>query len=177
MDYRNNYFLSSDPKDIIHFYEGFENREELIDWMKERPKGSCEIMEVEGEKDIIVVIPTADFEGEYAKRCREEIFKGLHIIFVVSGKGNNYFNYAHNCNLGIKKAMEYNPKWVVLSNDDMHKIDNIEQLRTSLSEIPENLDLVYAVSPENKFSAPTYIGRPTFIYGILNFIRGKKRYS
>ena len=34
MDYKNNYFLNSNPKDIIHFYEGFENKEELIDWMK-----------------------------------------------------------------------------------------------------------------------------------------------
>ena len=85
MDYKNNYFISSNPRDIIYFYEGFEHREELIDWMKERPKGSCEIKEGKGEKDIIVVIPTADFEGEYAKRCREKIFKGLHMIFVVSG--------------------------------------------------------------------------------------------
>jgi len=135
MDYRNNYFLSSDPKDIIHFYEGFENREELIDWMKERPKGSCEIEEVKGEKDIIVVIPTADFEGEYAKRCREEIFKGLHIIFIVSGIGNNYFNIAHNYNIGIKKAMEYSPKWIVVSNDDMYKVDAAENLINELENI------------------------------------------
>jgi len=135
MDYRNNYFLSSNPKDIIHFYEGFENREELIDWMKERPKGSCEIMEVEGEKEIIVVIPTADFKGEYAKRCREEIFTGLHIIFVVSGKGNNYFNYAHNCNVGIKKALEYNPQWIVVSNDDMYKIDDVSKIVKELRQV------------------------------------------
>jgi len=94
-----------------------------------RNKGS------EGKKDIIVIIPTADFEGEYAKRCCEEIFKGLHIIFVVSGKGNNYFNYAHNCNVGINKAMEYNPKWVVLSNDDVVKIDEISSLIKELDGI------------------------------------------
>jgi len=145
MDYRNNYFLSKNPKDIIHFYEGFENREELIDWMKERPKGSCEIKEVEGEKDVVVVIPTADFEGKYAKRCREEIFKGLHIIFVVSGIGNNYFNIAHNCNVGIKKAMEYNPKWVVLSNDDMYKIDEVGVLKEEISKTDsENIMIIFA---------------------------------
>jgi len=132
VDYKNNYFISSNPKDIIHFYEGFENREELIDWMRERPKGSYEIKEVAGEKDIILVIPTTDFEGEHAKICREEIFKGLHIIFVVSGKGNNYFNYAHNCNLGIKKAMGYNPKWIILSNDDMYKVDAVDVLINEL---------------------------------------------
>ncbi|MEM3860085.1 MAG: hypothetical protein QW478_11905 [Candidatus Micrarchaeaceae archaeon] len=83
--------------------------------MKERPKGRAEIIEVEGDKEIIVVIPTADFNGKYAKECRENIFKGLHIIFVESGFPKDpYFNYAHNCNVGIKKAMEYNPKWIVV---------------------------------------------------------------
>jgi len=175
VDYRNNLFTSNNPKKILEFYGGFHSRADVIEWMKERPKGVSYIHEVDGDKNIIVVIPTADFNGKYAKECRDNIFKGLHMIFVESGEiPDPYFNYAHNCNVGIKRAMEYNPKWIVLSNDDMYKIDNIEQLRISLSEIPENVDLVYAVSPENRFSDPIYIGRPTFIYGILNFIRGKK---
>ena len=45
--------------------------------MRERPKGVANIHEFEGDKDIIVVIPTADFNGKYAKECRENIFKGL----------------------------------------------------------------------------------------------------
>ena len=121
--YRNNLFTSNDPEKIIEFYNGFENRDQPVQWMKERPKGNSYIHEVEGEKDIIVVIPTLDFNGKYAVNCRENIFKGLHIIFVESGeKDDFYFNYAHNCNMGIKKAMEYNPKWVVVSNDDIHRI-------------------------------------------------------
>ena len=63
VDYRNNYFTSDDPNKIIEFYNGFENRDQLIQWMRERPKGSATIHEVEGDKDIIVVIPTADFSG------------------------------------------------------------------------------------------------------------------
>jgi len=133
VDYRNNLFTSNDPKNIIEFYNGFENRDELIEWMRERPKGALYIHEVEGNKDIIVVIPTADFNGKYAIECRENIFKGLHMIFVESGgRGDFYFNYAHNCNLGIKKAMEYNPKWIVLSNDDMYKIDDVDVLINEL---------------------------------------------
>ena len=122
VDYRNNLFTSNDPEKIIEFYNGFHNRDQLIQWMKERPKGASYIHEVEGNKDIIVVIPTADFNGKYARTCREEIFKGLHMVFVESGENPDpYFNYAHNCNVGIKRAMEYNPKWVVVSNDDMRK--------------------------------------------------------
>ncbi|MGC8621863.1 MAG: hypothetical protein ACP5U0_08130, partial [Caldisphaera sp.] len=46
-----------------------------------------------------------------------------------------YFNYAHNCNIGIKKAMEYNPKWIVISNDDMKKIDDIIVLTEELRNL------------------------------------------
>ena len=82
MDYRNNYFTSNDPDKIIEFYNSFGNRDQLIQWMRERPKGIANIHEVDGDRDVIVVIPTADFNGRYAKECRENIFKGLHIIFV-----------------------------------------------------------------------------------------------
>lgn len=104
VDYRNNLFVSNDVNKIMEFYNGFKNKEQLIQWMKERPKGIVYIHEVEGNKDIIVVIPTADYNNKYAKACRDEIFKGLHIIFVESGKNNFYFNYAYNCNTGIKKG-------------------------------------------------------------------------
>ncbi|MEM3844745.1 MAG: hypothetical protein QXU98_03475 [Candidatus Parvarchaeota archaeon] len=104
VDYHNTFFMSNDPKKIIEFYDHFKTRDELIKWMKERPKGANYIHEVDGNKDIIVVIPTADFNGRYAKAYRDEIFKGLHMIFVESGgKGDYYFNYAHNCNVCIKK--------------------------------------------------------------------------
>jgi len=174
MDYRNNYFLSSDPKDIIHFYEGFESRDELIEWMKERPKGSCEIVEVEGENDIIVVIPTMDFEGEYARRCREEIFKGLHIIYVVSGKGNNYFNYAHNCNVGIKRAMEYNPKWVVVSNDDMYKIDSLQSLKNIILTVnPKDVDALFA-APKDYITTISQLSERRILFKLLIGITTRK---
>jgi hypothetical protein len=149
VDYRNNYFTSEDPDKIIEFYNGFKNSDQLIQWMRERPKGVVNIHEVDGDKDIIVVIPTADFNGKYAKECRENIFKGLHIIFVESGEvPDPYFNYAHNCNVGIRKAMEYNPKWIVLSNDDMNKIDHVKKLIIELNGISElEFDIAYL---ENK---------------------------
>ena len=145
VDYRNDYFISDDPNKIMEFYNGFENRDQLIQWMKERPNGVANIQEVEGNKDIIVVIPTADFNGKYAKECREKIFKGLHIIFVESGEIlDPYFNYAHNCNVGIRKAMEYDPKWVAVSNDDMYKIDEISILRKWVGEAPQFSDIILA---------------------------------
>lgn len=139
VDYRNNYFMSDNINKILEFYNGFENRNQLIQWMKDRPKGVANIHEVEGDKDIIVVIPTADINGKYAKECRNNIFKGLHIVFVESGRGDFYFNYAHNCNVGIKKAIEYNPKWIVVSNDDMVKIDDSYILRRNLLKLDNKI--------------------------------------
>ena len=177
VDYRNNYFISNDPNKIIEFYNGFENRYQLIQWMRERPKGIAAIHEVEGDKEVIVVIPTADFNGKYARECRESIFKGLHIIFVVSGEvPDPYFNYAHNCNVGIKKAMEYNPKWVVVSNDDMYKIDDINKLESQLQMVPKDSDVIYAVSPGHRLSMKYYIGVATILYEFLNLFRRKFRF-
>jgi len=172
VDYRNNLFTSNDPKKIMEFYNGFENRDELIEWMRERPKGASYIHEVEGDKDIVVVIPTADFNGKYAKECRENIFKGFHIIFVESGgRDDFYFNYAHNCNLGIKKAMEYNPKWIVLSNDDMYKIDDVDVLARQLKTIDEkNYNAVFT-KPSKYHSVPFRIIKNNFFYNLFQLMK------
>jgi len=174
VDYRNNYFTSNDPNKIIEFYNGFENRDQLIQWMRERPKGVANIHEVEGDKEIIVVIPTADFSGKYARECRDNIFKGLHIIFVESGEvPDPYFNYAHNCNVGIKRAMEYNPKWVVVSNDDMVKMDDVKVLKTQLDDLNnQKYDVVFP-SPSTYHTIPLYISKKRFTYQIYRYIREK----
>ena len=171
VDYRNNYFTSDDPDKIIEFYNGFENRDQLIQWMEERPKGIANIHEVDGDKGIIVVIPTADFNGKQAKECKDNIFKGLHIIFVESGEmPDPYFNYAHNCNVGIRKAMEYNPKWVVVSNDDMRRIDEPQILKNNLMKFdPDEVDVLFTKeSPDHYHSQPTYLGRPNSMGKILH---------
>ena len=94
-DYRNNSYLSESIEEILHFYSGFENAKQLIQWMKERPIGIARVHEINGDKDIIVVIPTANFNGDHAIECRNAIFKGLHIIFVESGEiPDPYFNYS-----------------------------------------------------------------------------------
>ena len=176
VDYRNNYFASDDPKRIIEFYNGFENRDQLIQWMRERPKGVANIHEVNGDKDIIVVIPTADFNGKYAKECRGNIFKGIHIIFVESGgRGDFYFNLAHNINVGIRKAMEYNLKWVVLSNDDVNSSFNSDNLKSELSKINNkttNMVLTKKGSQSsNKTSICSFTPLGLLIYKFLNITK------
>ena len=168
VDYRNQYFISRDYDKILEFYSGFESREQLIEWMKARPKGSNVIHEIEGDKEVIVVIPTSNINGEYAKECRDNIFKGLHIVFVESGKGNFYFNYAQNCNAGIRKAMEHRPKWIIVSNDDVKKIDEIHILKKCLNNLDEKrIDAVFTrESPDGYHSMKRYLGAPSILGNI-----------
>jgi hypothetical protein len=174
VDYRNNYFTNNDPASIIEFYNGFGNRDQLIQWMRERPKGVPIVREVEGDKEIIVVIPTADFNGVYARECRENIFRGLHIVFVGSGgKADFYFNFAHYVNFGIKKAMEYNPKWVVFSSDDMVKIDTIKVLQEQLLALDNKRYDVIFTEPSKYHSSLENISKPNFLYFLYYKITNK----
>jgi len=177
MDYLNNLFMSNDPKDILRFYDYFEDRDQLIKWMKNRPKGNYKIVEFNNdENDIIVVIPTMDINGKFAKTCRDEIFKGLHIIFVESGVGNYYFNFAYNVNAGIKKAMEYIPKWIIISNDDMYKIDDVEKLLQQLEKIDNNrFGICYAYPPTKYYSATRYVSKPRKIRYLINIFLSKDK--
>ena len=148
--------------------------------MKERPKGVANIHEIDGDKNIIVVIPTADFNGKYAKECRENTFKGLHIVFVESGgRGDFYFNSAHNINVGIKKAMEYNPRWVVFSGDDMIKVDPISKLVNELQKIEHKNTYAVFTPPAHYHSTLMFLGRPNlfFIFSLKVLKIFSKRFS
>ena len=175
MEYRNNLFLSKRPDEVVHFFEGFGDRSDLIEWMKSRPKGRPFLREVEGLKEIIVIIPTSDIKGKYATSCRKEIFSKLHIIFVVSGGvPDPYYNFAHYVNAGIKKALEYSPKWIIISNDDVYKIDNISTLIHELQNLDnDRYDAVF-IKPSIYHSTPVIFG-PQTIFRKLAFYFSKWR--
>ena len=174
VDYRNTLFTSQDIVKILEFFDSFDCRNELIEWMRERPKGIPWIREVEGDKDIIIVVPTADFDGKFARACREEVFKGQHIIFVESGGKNDfYFNFASYVNSGIKRAMDYNPKWIIYSGDDVYAIDDISILKRELDSIDNmEYDVVF-LRPHLNYSVPLYIGEKRFTYDLLRTFLGR----
>ncbi len=179
VDYKNNYFTSNYPSKIIEFYDGFENSDQLIQWMRERPTGVANIYEVDGDKEIVVVIPTADFNGKYARECKDNIFKGLHMVFVESGgKEDFYFNYAHNVNVGIRKVMEYDPKWIVVSNDDMKKIDDIERLRTELNKFsPDDKLVIFSCTDGRYHSRPVSVSFRTYRRGLILLLKERSERS
>ena len=176
VDYRNNYFTSNHPEKVVEFYNGFESRDQLIQWMRDRPKGTHTIYEVEGDNDIIVVIPTADYDSKYAKECRDDIFKGLHIIFVESGRDNFYVNLAYNLNAGIAKALDYNPKWIIYSNDDVFKIDSIQVLVNELNKLDgEKYHSVFLKS-DIYHSTPARISVSRFLRKLIFLFASKRSY-
>ncbi|EZQ11419.1 hypothetical protein CM19_01120 [Candidatus Acidianus copahuensis] len=112
--------------------------------MKQRPKAEVKIGVEKGKyNEVVIVIPTADMNGYYAKSIRKT-YEGLTLIFVES-KGK-YFNFAHSVNEGIKEALSLSPSWVIVSNDNMIGIDSPEQLIKQLRTVEEN-DVVFAKPP------------------------------
>ncbi|MHB1830404.1 MAG: hypothetical protein ACYCO0_03335, partial [Candidatus Micrarchaeaceae archaeon] len=138
----NDLYTSKSINDILRFYDYFHSRNQLIRWMKNRKPGRAKIYEAKGKTDIIIVIPTADYNGKFAQNCRKNIFKGMHIIFIESGGiTDKYFNYARNVNKGLKFALKYKPKWIIVSSDDMVKVDDISILENELFNLNKNTKL------------------------------------
>lgn len=164
-------YYSNDPRNVLRFYEMFDSAEELIDWMKRRPKADVNIYEVEGDTDIVIVIPTANVNSDYAKMDLN-IYKGFQIIFCESS--GRYFNYAHSINICVKEAMKYNPEWVIFSNDDVYKIDEPYILRNELKKL--DYKVVSAILPSDRNYQFHYnelrILKPTFIKGYRSFFLG-----
>lgn len=140
-------FTSKKIENIVEFYNSFQKCDDLIQWMHQLPKPELKVFEYDTSSDLIVVIPTADKDGEMAKRCVEEVFSGCHIILVESGK-NGYFNLAYSYNVGLKKALSYNCEWIMISNDDMNRTDKISDLKIELNRMDPGRDAL--LLPESK---------------------------
>lgn len=127
-------FNGKTVSEVMEFYSNFSRAQDVIDWVKHRPFGEARIYDVEGDSDVIVVIPTQTHSNKDSTNCAENVFKGLRIIFVESGKDFGTFNYARNCNLGLEYALRYRPSWIILSNDDVIKIDDVSKLKNELGK-------------------------------------------
>lgn len=146
-------FFSRDLSSIYKFFDAFQNAEQLVKWMKERPKANVNIeVEKGNHEDIVVVIPTADVNGHYAKEIRK-VFKGLTIVFVES-KGT-FFNFAHSVNEGVKEALTLSPSFIIISNDDMIGEDGPNVLITELRKV-KDYDVIFT-QESTYHSIPVYI--------------------
>ncbi|MCW6159760.1 MAG: hypothetical protein LVQ95_01570 [Candidatus Micrarchaeales archaeon] len=125
-------YSSKNIADVVKFYDSFNTAESLVKWMKNRPSEKMRIFEQEGDKSIIIVIPTPDVNGARATFCKG-FYSDFHIIFVESS--GRYFNFARSCDLGVKLALKYSPDWIVISNDDIKKIDEPAILKAELDKL------------------------------------------
>lgn len=130
--YIQNKIYNSDKKDdLLRFYSLLGSVDAVTKWMHERPKGMSKFLINHVDDKIIVVIPTMDSNSSYSKECVNNIYKRFTTILVESGV-NMYFNFAHNVNAGISKALNFSPDWIIISNDDIYKIDDPVLLKEQL---------------------------------------------
>ncbi|QKR01111.1 hypothetical protein GWK48_09940 [Metallosphaera tengchongensis] len=156
-------FSSQDPVQVERLYS--LGRERILDWMKGRPRADLRIVEVEGDQEVVVVIPTADSKG---RRSREasRIFHPLHVVLVESS--GNFFNYASSVNAGIRRAMDLSPRWVVVSNDDVHKVDGVKTLVDELSVATRGL-VMASPSSYHSYRVSLVKMSPSFLRGMNVF--------
>ena len=171
-----NLFRKGSQDDIREFLGEFSSPSELIKWMKARPTGNANVIEVEGNKDIAVIIPTANASGKMARNCQDTIFKGLSIFFVESGTNDPYFNYARSCNRGIETAKEKGFRWIIVSNDDMIAIDPVSKLVSGLNGIGEHP--VVFTEPQGKYhSYHVKVGKRANLKLLYHLARGHRGLS
>ena len=131
--------------------------------MQNRKRAEPNLVEYNKDKDnyAVVVIPTIDADDAWAMADRV-IFKDLHILFVENEgkKPNEYFNYAYSVNQGVKRALKYNPKWIIISNDDMVKEEDISKLIAELKQ-SENYDTLF-FPKTNTYSSGVGLYKPLF---------------
>lgn len=166
----NDKFLSGDIKNISSFFNHFPDRVSLIEWMKIRPKNPSTIFNVEGDSSVIVVIPTADYNSSRIQGVsRKKLFKGIQQVYVESRKPiDEFFNYSHNVNLGVKEALKYKPDWIIISNDDMIPISPPSKLLDEVKKHDPNLSNVLFTNPPGTYhSFKRFIGSPTALYRII----------
>lgn len=169
LDDLNKLFLSNDIKNLFKFFDCFSGIMDLVNWMKERPKQMPQIIVNDSNSDIVVVVPTRDVNSKFALNCRDNIFKGITKIFVESKKPTDpFFNFSFSVNEGVKEAMKMKPKWIIISNDDMYKIDSPEVLLSELSSLDHTcLNSVFTNPLGDYHSYRRMLATPNKLYSII----------
>lgn len=153
-------FSSRDYREVANFYQHFSDSKGLVEWMIRREDGPAEIYEIQGDTSVVVVILTMDHKNRHPTICSDQIFKGLHIVFVENGQNDPLFNFARNSNIGLSYALKYQPDWVIQTGDDMYKIDDVSILSKALSEVDKNeYDTIFTNPPTMYHSHREYIGK------------------
>jgi hypothetical protein len=128
-------------QDIIKFYSLCPSVNDLINFSRKRKKPLIRVSKVRPQNTggVVVVVPTANLHG-YLSNNIVKVFDPLPMILVESS--GDYFNYSYSLNSGIQEALKISPEWIVLSNDDLIKVDNAQIL---FNQLRKPLDADYLV--------------------------------
>ncbi len=135
MDRLNMLYTSNNEQDLIKFYNSFNNKDELIIWLKQRrmQEHSIKIFNEDKPKDLVAVILTKDINSKFALRIRE-LFNDIPIIF--NDTKSDIWNFAQSVNYAYKIAIkQFNPKWIIICNDDIAEAEPIQKLKQQLDKV------------------------------------------
>lgn len=151
-------YKSSNIEDLFRFYDSFNVSNEIVLWMKHRPKARIKFYISKGSEKVCVIIPTANHNSIYAKTAKK-IYKGFTIIFIESN--GPYFNFARSVNRGLEYALDkYKFNWIIISNDDIYKIDDISVLEKELDIANKgSADVLFREKTQTKEGNYVYVAR------------------
>lgn len=164
-------YFSDNINDIIKFYYCFNDASELIKWSRSRPSAEINIVEKEGDSEVIFIVPTPDIKDKLTINLLESI-KDSHTILVES-KGK-YFNYARSVNKGVTIALKYNPRWIIISNNDIIIRDDMKKLYLKLLNIDnKKVNSVIGAGGPHAFKLCKF----TFLSNLLFLSKYKQKFT
>lgn len=138
-----------DPMQFLSYLEYLYNSENKLNWenfykklrtptdaiefshSRQNPHYAIKIINNIGYPKLVVVMPTPDLHNRITKDTISRFGNTCIVLVESSGK---YFNFAKSMNIGIQQALQLDPKWILLSNNDVYPIDNIEKFEFSLKK-------------------------------------------
>jgi GT2 family glycosyltransferase len=136
-----NLWSSNDINKMARFYSLNTSINGLVKFSRNRPRAEITIHKKRWAKSpVVVVIPTADANGILARNVTS-IFSPLPIVLTQSN--GRYFNYGRSLNAGISEALNADPTWVIIANDDLIHVGNTNKLVELLGGIT-NAEVVLA---------------------------------
>jgi|GEM_PF-4819586 hypothetical protein len=157
---------------VSEFFSSFSSETEIIEWMRKRKKQDPVISEAEGEDDIIAVIPGNNHTEMMGSTSNKDLFTGFRKIY--SGTGSGRPNFPICVNEGIKRALKYEPEWIVISSPNTNVYGKSLDLRNAvkLASYEDNRILIPGPSPVK--SRYMRIGKRNLFSGKLNINRLEK---
>ena len=144
-EFLKNLYYHGTVSDLTVFYNHFHSIEELLEFFRSLPKGPVHLHQfnVADSVNVICVVPTPDVKDENTVK----FIKGMSPISIVAVESSGpFFNFAHSMNIGIEEALKKQPKWIILSNNDISPATSTSNLIRVLETDSDNDILIPRIS-------------------------------